>query len=365
MRHIQESVRLALFCCTLLFLIQGIPAFTVGSVSINPSGNLYVGNSVNVTYTVYAASGVAFPSYDDLQFNTGLDDPGWTYSIVVNDVKNTRPVIGGRTLTISGFELGYKNRDEVIVYVILQGTVPPSAMLGTNMTLVRIQELDARGYAIPYSIVNVDHLVGEPTPLPTPAYGSITVASTPAGANIYIDNVYKGLTPAVFDAVPNGNHVVLIKLNGYQDVSKTVTVTADNQTVQTELYQQTAAPATTSSPAQTQIPGTVSPMPTISASTPGYGSLSVTTTPPGAIVYVDGAMKGVTPATIPMLTEGPHSIVLIMEGYDDLKTTVTINAGTTSEYITGLSKTKKAPGFATGIAVISTGLLLLFRKIRE
>ena len=100
---IRKSLKLALFCCTLLFLVQGVAAFTVGSVSVNPSGNLYPGNSVNVSYTVYAAYGTAFPSYDDLQFITELDDPQWTYSIAVNGAKNTRPVTGGRTLTINWF----------------------------------------------------------------------------------------------------------------------------------------------------------------------------------------------------------------------------------------------------------------------
>ena len=202
-------------------------------------------------------------------------------------------------------------------------------------------------------------------PLPTPAYGSITVTSSPSGADIYIDNVYKGLSPAVFDAVPNGNHVVLIKLDGYQDLTKSVTVTADNQTVHADFNQQTAALQTTSSPGQTPIAGTGSPTPTASAQAPGYGSLSITTTPAGALVYVDGTMMGVTPTTIPMLTEGPHSITLVMDGYQDLKTTITINAGTTSEYITGLSKTTKTPGFAAGIAVISIGMLFLYRKMRE
>jgi len=82
-------------------------------------------------------------------------------------------------------------------------------------------------------------------------------------------------------------------------------------------------------------------------------------------VYVDGVMMGVTPTTIPMLTAGPHSITLVMDGYQDLKTTITINAGTTSEYITGLSKTTKTPGFAAGIAAVSIAVLLLFRKMRK
>lgn len=348
------------FCvCAFFFLVQCAGAFTVGSVSLAPTGNLYPGDSVNLSFTVFAAAGAAFPSYDDLQFITETEDPKWTYTISVNGVKNTRPVTGGHTVTISGFELGYRNQDEVIVSVLLRGTIPPTASLGENMTMVKIQELDARGYVIPYSVVTVDHLVGEPAPPPTPAYGSIAVITSPAGADIYIDNVYKGLSPALFEGVSNGDHSILIRLDTYQEVSKRVTVHGNNQTVQATLYQKTTATITTPSPGQ--IPSaTVSPSP--SEQSPGYGSLSVTTTPPGALVYVDGAMKGVSPTTVPMLTEGTHSIVLVMDGYEDLRTTITINSGTTSEYITGLSKTTKAPGFGACITVLAVSVLFLFRK---
>jgi hypothetical protein len=362
---IWKSLKLALLCCTLLLLAQGVAAFTVGSVSIDPSGNLYSGNSVNVSYTVYAAYGTAFPTNDDLQFITELDDPTWTYSITVNEAKSTRPVTGGRTLTINGFELGYRDQDEVSVQVILRGTIPAGTASGTNKTLVKIQELDTRGYAIAYSAVNIDQRVGEPTPVPTLAYGSITVMSSPSGADVFIDNVYKGLTPAVFSSIPNGNHVVLIRLGGFSDLSKSVTVAADNPTVNADFNKQTVTLQTAPAPSKTPIAGTGSTTPSASAPASGYGSLSLTTTPAGALVYVDGAMMGVTPTTIPMLSEGPHSITLVMDGYQDLKTTITVNAGTTSEYITGLVKTTKTPGFSAGIAAISIGMLLLYRKMRK
>ena len=281
--------------------------------------------------------------------------PRWTYSIVVNGVKNTRPVTGGRTLTINGFELGYRNQDEVVVQVVLQGTIPAGTVQGTNKTLVKIQELDARGYSIAYTAVNIDRLIGEPTPPPTLAYGSITVTSSPSGADIYIDNVYKGLSPAVFRDIPNGNHIVLMKLDGYQDLTKSVTVTADNQTVHAVLFQQTVCSHNHNFTGSDTVRRYRIPRhQQLRHKAPGYGSLSITTSPAGALVYVDGAMMGVTPTTIPMLTEGPHSITLVMDGYQDLKTTITINAGTTSEYITGLSKTTKTPGFAAGIAALST-----------
>jgi hypothetical protein len=146
---VQRFSKLILGGLVLFFLVQGVSAFTVSSINITPSGNVNPDDPVTVSYTVYAASGVAFPSYDDLQFITELDDPRWSYSISVNGIENIKPVVGGRILTISGFELAYRNQDEVIVKASLQGRVPLSSPLGTNKTLIKIQELDSRGNVIP------------------------------------------------------------------------------------------------------------------------------------------------------------------------------------------------------------------------
>jgi len=63
------------------------------------------------------------------------------------------------------------------------------------------------------------------TPGPTQnTNGQITVRSSPSGANIYVDNVYKGLTPLTLVEIPQGGHTVLLKLNGYQDWQSTVNV---------------------------------------------------------------------------------------------------------------------------------------------
>lgn len=357
--------RLTVAGCTLLFMVLSVPAFSVGTVSVAPSGNIYPDNPVNVSFTIYVASGVAFPGSYDLQFVTELDDPYWTYEVLVNGISNSRPVSKGKMLTISGFELKYRDQDEVIVNAVLRGTVPSGWVQGANRTLVRIQELDARGYSIPSSVVTVDHLIGAPTPPPTPAYGSITISSSPAGANIYIDNVYKGLTPAIFSGLPNGNHSVLLKMDGYTDFEKSVFILGDDHSLETILLEKTKTPSGTSIPGQmTQTAGgTPAPSPAVQA--PGYGSLSVTTSPSGALVYVDGSMKGISPATIPMLAEGPHEVVLIMDGYQDLKTTITINAGTTAEYVTGLARTAKTPGFGLASAAVSVIILVFFRKTEK
>jgi hypothetical protein len=127
----QNISNLVLWGLGIMFLVYGVSAFTVTGVTINPPGTLEPGDVVNVSYTVYAASGIAFPSYDDLQFISGLDDTAWSYSIVVNGVENTRPAVGGRTVTISGFELAYRNQDEVLVKVSTRGRVPPASRPGS------------------------------------------------------------------------------------------------------------------------------------------------------------------------------------------------------------------------------------------
>jgi hypothetical protein len=354
-----------LWCCVLFFLISGVSAFSVAKQTVDPSGTLNPGDPVNVSYTVYAASGAAFPSYDDLQFVTDFNEPAWSYSILVNGVENVRPVVGGRTLTIAGFELGYRNQDEVVVKVLLRGKIPPSSALGSTKTLVKIQELDARGYAIANTIVTIDHLIGEPTPLPTPGFGSIAVTSNPAGANVYLNNAYKGFTPLTLDAVPNGNHVVTFRFEGYDEVSQKIVVMGNLQPVNVILNPSATQIPNTATTGQATGTATVAPGYTVAAPVPESGSLSVTTSPPGALVYIDGVMKGVTPATIPGLSPGAHSVTLILTGYSDLKTTITVDAGTTSEYITGLSPAPKTPGFELVPALMAIGGLMVMRKIRK
>ncbi len=346
--------------CLLSVLIPIVSAFTVSSITVSPSGTLDPGDPVNISYTVYAASGVAFPSYDDLQFVTELNDPVWSYAIAVNGVKNIRPVEGGRVLTISGFELSYQNRDEVIVTVSLAGDIPPGWATGVTRTLVRIQELDSRGAVIPYSVVVIDRFIGLPTPTPTPSSGTLAVSSTPSGSDVYIDNAYKGLTPVSISAVQNGNHVLLVKRDGYQDYSRSVTVMGDTQTVSASLVLIPAPTATVTTPAQPT--GTSTPQQTTPAG--GFGSLAVTTSPPGAQVYVDGILKGITPATIPGLSGGSHVILLKKDGFQDLSTSLTITAGQTSEYVTGLSANAKTPGFEAIAVFLSIGILLFVRKTR-
>ena len=128
----------------LLFCISAASAFSVGSVTIDPLGSLVPGTPVTVSYKVDTSG---FSSGDDIQFYTDLDSPKWTYTISVNDVDNLRPSMGGKTLTITGFELAYKTGDTVVVRATLEGKAPTVTQTA-DKTIIRIQEMGVTGTAI-------------------------------------------------------------------------------------------------------------------------------------------------------------------------------------------------------------------------
>jgi hypothetical protein len=54
--------------------------------------------------------------------------------------------------------------------------------------------------------------------------GTINLASTPPGAEVYVDNQYRGTTPGTIPDLPAGVHTVELRLQGYQSWSTSMTV---------------------------------------------------------------------------------------------------------------------------------------------
>ena len=77
-------------------------------------------------------------------------------------------------------------------------------------------------------IINDIHATLSPAaPGPQPdTTGQLTVRSNPSGANIYLDNFYKGITPISLANIPQGSHAITLKMNGYQDWQSSVNVAA-------------------------------------------------------------------------------------------------------------------------------------------
>jgi hypothetical protein len=52
------------------------------------------------------------------------------------------------------------------------------------------------------------------------------VTSDPPGAEIYIDDGFKGVSPVTISGLSAGNHTISVKLQGYEDNTTSVTITA-------------------------------------------------------------------------------------------------------------------------------------------
>jgi len=137
----------------------------------------------------------------------------------------------------------------------------------------------------------------------TPTTGSLTITSTPAGANIYLDGTSTGtITPAILTGIISGTHTVTLTKADYYDWTGMVTVIAE---------------------ATTEVTAT---LPLIT------GSISITSTPTGTNILLDGVDIGtVTPSTLTSITPGDHTIKLTKAGYYDWFGTITITAEATTD----------------------------------
>jgi hypothetical protein len=136
-------------------------AFSLSTVSVNPTGSLTPGTPVVVSFTInFASSGSdTFPSTDTLQLLTDLDKPQWTYTLILNGVENARPPAGGRSLQLSGWDLDYPAASiEESLRFTLEGNAPTVTSTG-NKTLIDIVELDQNANPIPNSEVTYTTLV--------------------------------------------------------------------------------------------------------------------------------------------------------------------------------------------------------------
>jgi hypothetical protein len=89
---------------------------------------------------------------------------------------------------------------------------------------------------------------------------------------------------------------------------------------------------------------------------PGTGTLSVMTNPAGASVWVDEVKWGVSPATIPGIAAGAHTLRLEKAGYQNLSVPVTVTDGKTAEYSLAL---EPAAGSGNGMLLLITGAVVI------
>jgi hypothetical protein len=134
-------------------------------------------------------------------------------------------------------------------------------------------------------------LCGCTAPLPEKT-GSITITSSPSGAEVYLNNEYRGTTPNTLNAVPAGNHTVEVRERGYKTWSQAITVTSGS----TVSFSPSLVPVAASIPTNA---------PTITPATPKkeapdlhidgywtYPAVRSFTNPEPLLVHVEGSNVG-------------------------------------------------------------------------
>lgn len=95
--------------------------------------------------------------------------------------------------------------------------------------------------------------VPDARPSAEPATGSIDISSTPQGAEVYLDGIYKGTTPVRIIDVPGGSHILELRHRDYTSWSKTLEISGG-----TKMYVDTLlSPVVVPTSIQTTVPTTV------------------------------------------------------------------------------------------------------------
>ena len=202
-----------------------------------------------------------------------------------------------------------------------------------------------------------------------PAYGYIEVESTPEnGALVYIDNERVGKTPFKTDKLESGEYVIKVVKEMYKQAEQKFTV-VDGQTTKAVLNMEpnfVKVTINTDSEADIYINNELKAKGSwtgrltegshyvearkaqhettskninvvlgedmvinIDAPRAICGFLNVNTEPMRAEIYIDGKHYGQTPKIITDLLVGVHELVLIKQGYAELKKSITITEGET------------------------------------
>mgnify|MGYP001203975160 CR=1 FL=1 len=127
--------------------------------------------------------------------------------------------------------------------------------------------------------------------------GLVLVTGQPEGAEVFIDNAFRGKLPMFIPDFPHGTHRVRVAMPGY--FTKEVDVTVRDRV-----------------PQQVEI-----------ALVPDAATLEITSEPAGATALINGAPRGETPLTVERVPSGKIALELRREGYQPFRQELVLRAG--------------------------------------
>jgi TonB family protein len=119
--------------------------------------------------------------------------------------------------------------------------------------------------------------------------GVLRVATRPPGATVTVDGLARGASPLDVGELPLGAHEVRVELRGFAPTVQKVVLTAEAPQADLDL--------------------------TLSRSVPASAMAEVHSTPPGALVSIDGVAVGETPLR-QSLRVGGHTVDVVKDGFE-------------------------------------------------
>ena len=131
----------------------------------------------------------------------------------------------------------------------------------------------------------------------TPAWADVTLSSSPAAADVLVDDEKIGQTPLTAPIL-QGPHVIVVKLAGYKGWKKALTVTANQPLTLPEITLQ-----------------------------PADAVVQISSSPAGAGVTVDGDYKGQTPLEVALMPDKTAVVKLFKQGYKETSRNIKVRSG--------------------------------------
>ncbi|MBP1929633.1 hypothetical protein J2741_002180 [Methanolinea mesophila] len=233
------------------------PVVSTGTLSISssPSGAAAYVDGIYQGITPTSVGSLAAGSHTVILSLAGYQDYITTATVQAGSVthisatlaKDPSPIYGTVSLT----------SDPSGAYVYADGkyvgqTIPNRPLVSTQVTpgyhTLLLSKTGYQDYTTSGTVYAGQNLVLSVTLTPNPQKpdtGSIAISSSPTDADIYLDNVFKGITPSTIDSITPGTHSLLLKLNGYQDYSSQIQVTAGQTTQVSATMVQVTTPTPT------------------------------------------------------------------------------------------------------------------------
>ncbi len=169
-----------------------------------------------------------------------------------------------------------------------------------------------------------------------PGTGRALIRSSPAGA-VRVNGRPRGQTPLVLRDLPFGTYLVTVSRPGFRTEEREVVLLASQPvaSVSVDLVREGAAAPAAGPSAAEPPPGAQAlegraPIVATRAGRPdaGVGAIFVVSTPSPARLFVDGQAYGSTPAAVPGLTAGAHTVRVELPGYRTWEGQVAVVPGT-------------------------------------